>query len=330
MISIVVPVYNNEKTLERCLTSLLAQSYSDWEVLVVDDASSDSSLALARHWAVRDARIRVFARERQGGPAAARNLGLRESRGSTLAFIDGDSSAPEDWLERLKQGLDKGFDLVGGPDRVPPDEAVVSRCIGYSMDSRLTSAGLRRPESRLVRYLPGTGNLAFRREVLDKIGELNESFVDTGEDKEFLFRIHRAGCSIGYLPEAPVWHHRSARLGLHWRKLFTYGRRRVDIWFLHPAAFEPAHAIPGLLLLFSLMLTMWKPALCLGKLLPGVLGLLLLDGAWAARHLRDWRCAAIVPLTSLAIPLGYGAGTLCRLGERLASSWSIFDGAKQL
>lgn len=93
MISVIVAVYNAEKYLRKCVESILQQSYRDIEVLLINDGSTDRSLEICREFEQQDARVRVFSQENKG-PAAARNVGLREMRGDYCTTLDSD-----DWLE---------------------------------------------------------------------------------------------------------------------------------------------------------------------------------------------------------------------------------------
>ena len=102
-ISVILPCYNAGAYLSACLDSLLAQSMRDFEVIFVDDGSRDDSLALARRYAERDARIHVFSQENQG-VSAARNLGLARARGEWITFVDGDDLLPPDGFETLLSG----------------------------------------------------------------------------------------------------------------------------------------------------------------------------------------------------------------------------------
>ena len=88
-VSVIVPVYNAEKTLAGCLGSVLRQPFEDIEVLAVDDGSTDGSLPLLREIAAQDGRVRVFA-QANGGVAAARNLAIDNAVGTYLQFVDSD------------------------------------------------------------------------------------------------------------------------------------------------------------------------------------------------------------------------------------------------
>lgn len=92
-ISIIVPIYNTEKLLKRCIDSILVQTFTDFELLLIDDGSKDSSSKICDEYAAKDSRIRVFHKE-NGGVSSARNLGLDNVRGEWITFIDSD-----DWID---------------------------------------------------------------------------------------------------------------------------------------------------------------------------------------------------------------------------------------
>ena len=101
MISIVVPVYNGENYIEDCIKSILRQTYLDWELILIDNASTDDSLEVCKEFAGRDDRIQVFQQHRNMGVSVARNLGIEKSRGEFITFIDADDWVEKDYLECL-------------------------------------------------------------------------------------------------------------------------------------------------------------------------------------------------------------------------------------
>lgn len=111
-LSIIIPVYNNENYLRPALQSVLAQTYPDFEVLVIDDGSTDGSLAICREFAQKDKRLRVIQKE-NGGVSSARNRGLEEAAGQYIAFVDGDDCIdPEMYTTMITILQDTGADLV--------------------------------------------------------------------------------------------------------------------------------------------------------------------------------------------------------------------------
>ena len=86
MVSVIMPVHNGMATLQRAVRSVQAQSFADWELLVVDDCSTDGSREAVATWAAADLRIRPIRNAENRGPGAARNLGLRSARGQFIAY----------------------------------------------------------------------------------------------------------------------------------------------------------------------------------------------------------------------------------------------------
>ena len=121
MVSIIVPIYKAEKYLHRCIDSILAQSYADFELLLINDGSPDSCGAICDKYATKDSRIRVFHKE-NGGVSSARNLGLENAFGEWITFIDADDYVHPRFLESLyaKHRGDfvvGSFQLVGSKEK---------------------------------------------------------------------------------------------------------------------------------------------------------------------------------------------------------------------
>ena len=104
LISLIVPIYNVASYVDRCVASLVNQTYSNLEILLVDDGSTDGSGALCDEWAKKDSRIHVVHKE-NGGLSDTRNQGIKLSKGDYLAFIDGDDYIAPEYCEKLYQAL---------------------------------------------------------------------------------------------------------------------------------------------------------------------------------------------------------------------------------
>ena len=121
-ISIIVPVYNVEQYLPRCIDSILNQSFADFELLLIDDGSKDKSGAICDEYAAKDSRVRVYHKE-NGGVSSARNIGLENARGEWLSFIDGDDVITEGYfnIRQEHEGVDviiKPYSVVNADGRV--------------------------------------------------------------------------------------------------------------------------------------------------------------------------------------------------------------------
>lgn len=110
-ISVIVPVYNAEKYLRRCVDSILAQSYKDFELLLVDDGSTDASNVICNEYVEKDCRVRVFHKQ-NGGVSSARNVGIDYALGEWITFIDSDDWVSESYLYNLFSHIDDGVDLI--------------------------------------------------------------------------------------------------------------------------------------------------------------------------------------------------------------------------
>lgn len=102
LFSIIVPVYNSEKTLHKCLDSILCQTNPDFEVLMIENGSGDSSNAICREYAAMDTRFKLYACAENKGPSGARNLGLEQAKGEFITFIDSDDFVEPEYLESLR------------------------------------------------------------------------------------------------------------------------------------------------------------------------------------------------------------------------------------
>ena len=113
-ISIIIPVYNRKNELPLCLDSVLAQTFADWEVICINDGSTDGSAEILSAYAARDSRIRVFTQENRG-QGAARNYGIHEARGKYISFLDSDDYLASNFLEALHTEAQRsGADVVVG------------------------------------------------------------------------------------------------------------------------------------------------------------------------------------------------------------------------
>lgn len=185
MISVVVPIYNAERYLRRCLDSVLAQSYTDWECICVDDGSPDGSGAILDEYAARDGRFRVI-HQANAGVSAARNAGLEMARGEWITFVDADDWLASDYLQRLRPSEEQSFDLsiVGMYDYVS------EKSVHEIRHSRLALSDLSTSEQlyALVKSPRMTGPWCklFRRTIIREHNLHFSTDISFGEDKEFV------------------------------------------------------------------------------------------------------------------------------------------------
>jgi len=206
-ISVIVPVYNGEATIQTCVESLLELDYprERFEVLIVDNRSTDGTRAILRRYPVR-----VLEETEAQSSYAARNLGIRESRGEVLAFTDADCVVEHGWLRAIARAI------------APSDVGGVAGPIeSYASDSPIeryqANRALRAERAYHHHVLPfaQTANAAYRRSVFDGVGLFNPAII-FGGDLDLSWRMQRElGLRLVYEPLAFVWHrHRTTVHGL--------------------------------------------------------------------------------------------------------------------
>lgn len=182
MISVITTVYNKEKTISECVTSIQSQRYSEFEMIIVDDGSTDGSATKIAAF-LSDSRIRTI-QSNHVGHSAAKGLGAKAAKGKILYFIDADCVADRECLGRLKIAFDQSdVGCVGGEFRALNGDHLIPRAID-----------LWEPHPPLQ---PPGCNVAYRRDVYEKAGGFDER-TKLGEDVDLYWRIRKLGfkCSI--------------------------------------------------------------------------------------------------------------------------------------
>ena len=213
-VSVVVCSYNGAATLDECLQSLTCLDYPDYEVLLVDDGSTDNTPAIAARYPM----VR-YIRQRNLGLSAARNTGMREASGNVIAYTDSDCVADPTWLLYLIASMqDQKVEAIGGPNVPPPSDNWIAKCVAASPGGP-SHVML---DDRLAEHVPGC-NMAFDRATLMKLGGFDPQFRAAGDDVDICWRFLDAGCRIGYAASALVWHHRRNTVRAYLKQQKGYG-----------------------------------------------------------------------------------------------------------
>ena len=181
-VSIIVPVYNTAQYLPVCLDSILAQSYEDFELVLVDDGSTDNSGAICDAYAAKDSRVRVF-HQPNGGVSAARNHGVKEAQGDWICYVDSDDEVKPDYLQVMVEAICSERCLVMGnlsDDRMSGNLREDITLQGEAMVRYLLESG--------ALFLSGPVAKLFRRELLVKHDIHFPEGIHYGEDMVYLFQ----------------------------------------------------------------------------------------------------------------------------------------------
>lgn len=201
-ISIIIPCYNSEKYLGACMDSVLAQTFEDFEVILIDDGSKDNTLSVARSYAQKDSRVRVLVKE-NGGVAAARNMGLDHAQGEWITFVDSDDLLPADALTTLLSGADNAVDMVVCAhetfDETGRHEIVIpeTRWMDLSGEGMRRAAALRLIEGDSVLNI--MCNKLHRRAMIEREGIRLHPGVKIAEDALFNLEAVLCGRRIHYV-----------------------------------------------------------------------------------------------------------------------------------
>lgn len=184
IVSIIVPAYNAENYIRECIGSVLGQSYAKWELLIVDDGSTDETPVICKEYAAKDSRIHVFS-QIQGGVSAARNTGLRNASGEFIAFVDADDFLPENSLEirvHAIQGADLAvcaIELLENNIRTRAKTHLKS--ISWDKEGTLRNIAL----GGEFGYQGYTFNKLFRRTIIEEYGLAFPEGIAYNEDRLF-------------------------------------------------------------------------------------------------------------------------------------------------
>ncbi|MES2597554.1 MAG: glycosyltransferase [Verrucomicrobiota bacterium] len=228
LISVIVCTYNGGATLRACLESLQKLRYPNYEVLVIDDGSTEDIDSIVRPFvAVR------YVHQNHAGLSVARNLGRAKASGSILAYTDDDCIVDEDWLGYIAAGFDDPKWVACGGPNIPPAprnsvEAVVAAAPGAPAHVMLND--------NEAEHLPGC-NLAIRKSALEAIGGFREHYRTAGDDVDICWRLREAGGHLRFMPGAMVWHHRRRTFKAYYGQQRGYGYAEAQLMKDHPEKF---------------------------------------------------------------------------------------------
>ena len=229
-VSVVVCVYDGEETLGDCLAGLAALDYPDYEVIVVDDGSTDRSAEIAAR-----ARCRLI-RTPNRGLSCARNTGLAAATGDVVAYVDADATPDPHWLGYLVETLrGGGYVGVGGPNLPARGDGEVADCVANAPGGP-THVLL---SDREAEHIPGC-NMAFLKPALESIGGFDPTFRVAGDDVDLCWRLQERGWRLGFSPAAVVWHHQRRSVDTYWRQQRGYGRAEALLEAKWPEKYNSA------------------------------------------------------------------------------------------
>ena len=232
LISVIVLNYNGKGFLDGCLSSLASQTYSDFEVIVVDNGSRDGSPEYIEEnypW------VRLAKNDENLGFAGGTNVGIRAAKGEFVITLNNDSRADSRFIEELIKPMADPEVGVCAAKMLFPDGRINSAGICISRSGAAWDRGMFEPDRGQYEFVEEVfgacaGAALYRREMLDEIGLFDEDFFLYLEDVDLAFRARLAGWKCLYVPGARVIHHHGGTAGVGSDLAVYYGNRNI-VWY---------------------------------------------------------------------------------------------------
>ena len=251
LFSIVIPAYNRPQEVDELLESLCRQTIKDFEVVVVEDGSSEKCDTICNKYA--DKLDLHYYLKPNSGPGPSRNYGAERSHGDYLIILDSDVIVPENYLETIKLELDREpCDAFGGPDHAHASFTPIQKAINYAMTSFFTTGGIRGGKRKMDKFYPRSFNLGIKKNVYEALGGFAP--MRYGEDIDLSTRIFKGGYSCRLFPDAFVYHKRRGKFSSFFRQVKHSGEARVVLKKKYPKTFKLVHLLPAVFVVGNILL----------------------------------------------------------------------------
>lgn len=313
MISVIIPAYNEEKNIARCLDGLSRQEdvRSEYEIIVVDDGSTDATREIAHARAVR------LLQQTNCGAAAARNLGAQNARGEFVLFVDGDCEPSPTWIAAMTAPfLDSSVVGVGGMKQTHQSN-FIPRFIQMEFDYRYDQV-------RAHQYIDfiDSGTAAYRRDMFLKSKGFDTTLMDA-EDVELSFRLSEQGSNMAFARDAIVYCEHPSSVAEYLRRKFTYAYWRSFVYKRFPRKIASDSRTPQTQKIQSALALLFIPFIAAAlfwdrlAIVAILIALILIATTtpFVVRFWRrDWRVALgaifLIPLAAFAVGLGVALGAI--------------------
>ena len=304
--SIIIPVYNRPDEIKELLDSLKVQTYKNFEIIIVEDGSTDKCEEIVKSFK-DDFDIRYYFKE-NSGQGFSRNFGFSKANGDYFIVFDSDCLIPSNYFEIVENYLDQNpLDAFGGPDRDHQDFTSVQKAISHSMTSLFTTGGIRGRKKHIGQFHPRSFNMGISKEVFQKTG----GYIITrmGEDIEFSIRIHRNGFKIGLIEDAIVYHKRRTSLGQFYKQLHFFGRARINVRRFFKNELKLVHLFPAMWLAGLIISLIGGPFHVIFQFVLCLYGIhLLLIGSGALIQHKNLKIAILSMAAGIIQLSAYGVG----------------------
>ena len=273
--SIIVPVYNRPNEVNELLEGLANQSIKNFEVIIVEDGSTETCKGVADHYQTK-LNLKYFYKE-NSGPGDSRNYGITKASNDFFIFFDSDCIVPQNYFQTLSAFFSEfPVHCYGGPDQAHPQFTPLQKAISYTMTSLFTTGGIRGGKTR--GFHPRSFNMGFSRDVYK--ATKGYSSMRFGEDVDLSLRIEAAGFKCYLINDAYVYHKRRTDFGKFYKQIYNSGIARINLHKRHPGSLKLTHFFPAAFVVFtiaSLVCLLSKPMLAIPFLV--YISIILIDSS---------------------------------------------------
>ncbi len=311
-LSLIIPLYNRPEEIRELLESLCLQSDANFEVIVVEDGSSQKSEGIVDSFRDR-LKLKYYFKD-NSGPGQSRNHGAERASGNYFIFLDSDCLIPSHYIASVKSYLEANYvDAFGGPDKADESFSPVQKAINYSMTALFTTGGIRGNTKSVEKFHPRSFNMGYSKAVYEE----TQGFAKMrfGEDIDMSIRMMKAGFKTALIPEAYVYHKRRTNFRQFYKQVHNSGIARINLYKRHPESLKMLHFFPASFTLFSILSLLalafhWLPL----AFLAFYLSLILVDASIQNRSLKVGVLAVVASFIQL---FSYGLGFIKAFYRRL-------------
>lgn len=248
--SIIIAVYQRKDELRELLQSLTKQIDSDFEVVVVDDGSSEKLFSVTEEFNSKLS-IQYFYKTNSGA-GKSRNYGMEHANGNYFIFLDSDTIAPENYIQSVRNELTENYvDAFGGPDAANENFSDLQKAISFSMTSFLTTGGIRGGKKHVGKFQPRSFNMGISKEAFLETGGFRELRI--GEDPDLSMTLWEKGFDTRLFPNSKVYHKRRTSLNKFAKQVYQFGIARPILNQRHPNYTKLTFWFPSLFLVYMVL-----------------------------------------------------------------------------
>lgn len=324
-VTVIMPIRNEERFIERSLGAILAQNYPPdrYEVLVADGMSTDRTREIARAVA-GDRNVTILDNPGKIAPIAL-NIGIRHASGEIIVRVDGHTEIAPDYIRKSVDALARtGAECVGGRME-PVGQTSFGRAVALATRNRFSLGGSRFHYATEEQETDSVYMGAYAKSVFSRVGLFDEELV-RNQDDEFNYRLRSAGGRVVLVPEIRSTYYNRATPGGLWRQYFQYGLWKVRVFQKLPGQVRPRHLAPSAfvssLLLAAVLSAVWVESAIALAALAALYALFVMVVALSAAGFRAIGLAALAGVAIAIMHVGYGVGFIVGF-MRFARRWRL-------